>query len=96
MAAEESKQISVIIAGRGYPLKIKEGEEDAIMMIADEVNKRIREYQEVYPNREKQDWLAMAILSYAIERFQSEKAMTDSKLVQRFDEVEHYLDDLLK
>lgn len=96
MAAEESKQISVIIAGRGYPLKIKEGEEDAIMMIADEVNKRIREYQEVYPNREKQDWLAMAILSYSIERFQSEKAMTDSKLVQRFDEVEHYLDDLLK
>lgn len=96
MAAEEIKQISVIIAGRGYPLKIKEGEEDAIMMIADEVNKRIREYQEVYPNREKQDWLAMAILSYAIERFQSEKAMTDSKLVQRFDEVEHYLDDLLK
>ena len=96
MAAEESKQISVIIAGLGYPLKIKEGEEDAIMMIADEVNKRIREYQEVYPNREKQDWLAMAILSYAIERFQSEKAMTDSKLVQRFDEVEHYLDDLLK
>jgi len=96
MAAEESKQISVIIAGRGYPLKIKEGEEDAIMMIADEVNKRIREYQEVYPNREKQDWLGMAILSYAIERFQSEKAMTDSKLVQRFDEVEHYLDDLLK
>ena len=96
MAAEESKQISVIIAGRGYPLKIKDGEEDAIMMIADEVNKRIREYQEVYPNREKQDWLAMAILSYAIERFQSEKAMTDSKLVQRFDEVEHYLDDLLK
>ncbi len=96
MAAEESKQISVIIAGRGCPLKIKEGEEDAIMMIADEVNKRIREYQEVYPNREKQDWLAMAILSYAIERFQSEKAMTDSKLVQRFDEVEHYLDDLLK
>ncbi len=66
------------------------------MTIADEVNKRIREYQEVYPNREKQDWLAMAILSYAIERFQSDKAMKDSKLIQRFDEVENYLDDLLK
>ncbi len=96
MAAEENKQISVIIAGRGYPLKVKEGDEDAIMTIADEVNKRIREYQEVYPNREKQDWLAMAILSYAIERFQSDKAMKDSKLIQRFDEVENYLDDLLK
>jgi len=46
MAAEENKQISVIIAGRGYPLKIKEGEDEVIMAIADEVNKRIREYQE--------------------------------------------------
>lgn len=96
MATEESKQISVIIAGRGYPLKVKEGEEDVIMSIAEEVNKRIREYQEAYPNREKQDWLSMAILSYAMERYQSEKSLTDAKLMQRFSEVENYIDELLK
>ncbi|MCO6460194.1 MAG: cell division protein ZapA [Saprospiraceae bacterium] len=96
MAAEDKKQISVIVAGRGYPLKVMDGEEDVIMSIADEVNKRIREYQEAYPNREKQDWLAMAILSYAIEKYQSEKSMTDAKLMQRLNEVEDYLDKLLK
>lgn len=96
MAAEENKQISVIIAGRGYALKIKEGEDDVIMAIADEVNKRIREYQEAYPNREKQDWIAMAILSYAIERYQAEKSMSDAKLMQKLNEVDSYLDNLLK
>ena len=96
MATEDSKQISVIIAGRGYPLKIKENEEDVIMTIAEEVNRRIREYQEAYPNREKQDWLSMAILSYAIEKFQSEKTFSDAKLVQKFSQVEQYIDELLK
>ena len=96
MADEESKQISVIIAGRGYPLKIKENEEEVIMSIAEEVNRRIREYQEAYPNREKQDWLSMAILSYAIEKYQAEKTFSDAKLVQRFTQVESYIDDLLK
>ena len=88
MADEESKQISVIIAGRGYPLKIKENEEEVIMSIAEEVNRRIREYQEAYPNREKQDWLSMAILSYAIEKYQAEKTFSDAKLVQKFSQVE--------
>ena len=92
MADEESKQISVIIAGRGYPLKIKENEEEVIMSIAEEVNRRIREYQEAYPNREKQDWLSMAILSYAIEKYQAEKTFSDAK----FSQVESYIDDLLK
>lgn len=96
MSNKDSKQISVIIAGRSYPLKIKENEEETIMSIADEVNRRIREYQEAYVNREKQDWIAMAILSYAIEKYQSEKLMNDAKLMHRFNEVENFLDELIK
>ena len=39
MADEESKQISVIIAGRGYPLKIKENEEELMIIGGGEIYK---------------------------------------------------------
>jgi len=38
----------------------------------------------------------MAILSYAIERYQAEKSMSDAKLMQKLNEVDSYLDNLLK
>lgn len=95
MAEINSKQISVMIAGRSYPLKVKESDEEIILSIAEEVNKRIREYQEVYANREKQDWLAMAILSLAIEKHQNDKKFADAKIIQRLNELEKNLDDLL-
>ena len=63
MSNSDLIQISVLVAGRSYPLKVKADDQEVIAEIAEDVNKRIRDYQETYPNREKQDWLSMAILS---------------------------------
>ena len=76
MPSKDIKQLSVFVAGRSYPLKVQEGEEEVITLIADKVNKRIREYQETYTNREKQDWVSMALLSYALENHQLEKMLS--------------------
>lgn len=96
MAAKELKQISVFIAGRSYPLKVQDNEEQVIIDIAEKVNKRIREYQETYTNREKQDWVSMALLSYAIEKHQLENLFTDTKMDQKLESLEAFLDEQLK
>lgn len=96
MAAKELKQISVFIAGRSYPLKVQDNEEQVIIDIAEKVNKRIREYQETYTNREKQDWVSMALLSYAIEKHQLENLFSDTKLDQKLESLEAFLDEQLK
>lgn len=96
MPSKEVKQLSVFVAGRSYPLKVHEGEEEVITLIAEKVNKRIREYQETYTNREKQDWVSMALLSYALENYQLEKIYSNTKLEQKLDSLEKYLDEHLK
>jgi cell division protein ZapA (FtsZ GTPase activity inhibitor) len=59
--------ITVVIAGRPYPLKIKEGDEPIIRRIVKEVNDKIQLFQETYPRKDRQDWLSMAILTYAVD-----------------------------
>jgi cell division protein ZapA len=67
MEDREEKQILVTIAGRPYPLKIKANDETAIRQIVKEVNDKVNRFQLTYPNREKQDCLAMALLTYAVD-----------------------------
>ncbi len=67
MEEQDSKQLTVTIAGRPYPLKIKANDEPVIRRIVKEVNDKVNRFQLAYPNREKQDCLAMALLAYAVD-----------------------------
>ncbi len=67
MEDQESKQLTVTIAGRPYPLKIKAADEPSIRRIVKEVNEKVNKFQLAYPNRDKQDCLAMALLAFAID-----------------------------
>jgi cell division protein ZapA (FtsZ GTPase activity inhibitor) len=64
---DESTNITVLIGGRPYPLKIKEGDEPAIRRIVKDVNDKITLFQNVYAKKDRQDWLAMALLTYAVD-----------------------------
>lgn len=67
MEEQDSKQLTVTIAGRPYPLKIKANDEPVIRQIVKEVNEKVNKFQLTYANREKQDCLAMALLAYAVD-----------------------------
>ena len=67
MEEQDSKQLTVTIAGRPYPLKIKASDEPVIRQIVKEVNEKVNKFQLTYANREKQDCLAMALLGYAVD-----------------------------
>lgn len=77
--AATSKQITVLIAGRPYPLKIKANDEAAIRRIVKEVNEKINKFQLTYPNRDKQDCLAMATLAYAVDLHKAKQQTTQTK-----------------
>ncbi|MDX1476225.1 MAG: cell division protein ZapA [Saprospiraceae bacterium] len=61
------KRIEVTIAGRPFPLKVEENEETLVMQVVDEINQKVRDFQKTYRNKDRQDCLSMALLTYAIE-----------------------------
>jgi cell division protein ZapA (FtsZ GTPase activity inhibitor) len=79
---DETTNITVLIAGRPYPLKIKEGDEPVIRRIVKEVNDKITLFQNTYPRKDRLDHLAMVLLTYAVD---NHKAQTLSAQAPTFD-----------
>jgi len=65
--------IKINIADRIYPLRIDMEEEEVIRRAAKLINDRIKEFQENYAVRDKQDLLSMCVLHYATGMLKSEK-----------------------
>lgn len=65
--------IKINIADRVYPLKISTEEEEVVRRAAKLINDRIKEYQENYAVKDKQDLLSMCVLHYASGLIRAEK-----------------------
>lgn len=61
------KSIEVMIAGRAFPLKVTEEEAAIVLQVTEEINEKIRNLQNTYLQKDKQDCLSMALLTYALE-----------------------------
>jgi cell division protein ZapA len=55
------------IADRPYPLKVKPEEEEMVKNAAKQINQKVKELQDLYAAKDKQDFLAMSALTYAVE-----------------------------
>ncbi len=64
---EETININLVIADRPYPLKIKPAEEEMVRNAAKELNRKIKDLKDQYAAKDKQDYLAMCALMYAVE-----------------------------
>ncbi|MGI4727102.1 MAG: cell division protein ZapA [Janthinobacterium lividum] len=65
--------IKINIADRVYPLKVNTEEEEIIRRAAKLINDRIKDYQENYAVKDKQDLLSMCVLHYATTSLKAEK-----------------------
>lgn len=65
--------INVIIADRPYPLKIRKEEEEEVRKAAKEINDKVMQFQQVYAAKDKQDYLAMSALMYAVQNIENKK-----------------------
>ena len=87
--------IKINIADRVYPLKVNMEEEEIIRRAAKLINDRIKEYQENYAVRDKQDLLSMCVLHYATSSLKAEKKVNveDTDVAERVYKLDHMLDE---
>lgn len=85
--------IKINIADRVYPLKVNIEEEEIIRRAAKVINDRIKEYQDNYAVRDKQDLLSMCVLHYATTTLKAERKVMheDTDVTEKV----HQLDQLL-
>ena len=85
--------IKINIADRVYPLRVSTEEEEVIRQAAKLINEKMKELQENYAVRDKQDLLSMSLLQYATGMIKAER-----KAEQQYEGLEqsiHELDSLL-
>ena len=95
--SENTTQITVLIASRPYPLKIKAGDEAVIRRIVSEVNDTISLFQNTYAAKDRQDCVAMALLTYAVDlhKAQSKPSLNDTAVSDRLYRLENLVSSVL-
>jgi cell division protein ZapA (FtsZ GTPase activity inhibitor) len=85
--------IKINIADRVYPLKVNMEEEEIIRRAAKLINDRVKEYQENYAVRDKQDLLSMCVLHYATSSLKSDMKVTveDTEVAEKVYQLDHLL-----
>lgn len=62
---KDSVSIEVIIGGRKYPIKTSPEDKETLIVLQNELNREIQSVQLHYSDRDRQDALAMTLISYA-------------------------------
>ena len=96
---EQLKSMQVMIAGRSYPLKVKEQDMDSIRQVVEDINDKIKDFQLTYINKDKQDCLAMALLTYAVDLHKvklSDTNTTPQQISRKVEHLENLIDNILK
>lgn len=85
--------IKIAISDRIYPLKVNIEEEEIVRRAAKMINERIKDYQENYAVRDKQDLLSMAVLHYATAVLRTEHKVQnqDAAVVDKVDDLNSLL-----
>ena len=100
--------ITVLIAGRPYPLRINKADEPSIRTIVKEINNQVNNFQLKYTTKDKQDCLSMAALTYAADLAKARKNKVaavpapstsnqdQSGLLEKLSEIDALLDSVLR
>lgn len=83
--------VEVKIIGKSFPLRVTEEEVSWVKSLEEEVNSKILEFQQTYPNTDKMDCVLMTLLTYAFENKQKSslplQAETDEKVGENLDDI---------
>lgn len=87
--------IKISISDRIYPLKVATEEEEIVRRAAKVINERIKDYQENYAVRDKQDLLSMALLHYATAALRVESKVQDQDIAvtEKIEALDNLLND---
>lgn len=79
----ETVNINVTIAERLFPLKVTKSDEEKVRSAVTLVNDKLKEYQQMYEGKDKQDYMAMCLLNFAVEYVNLQNATQyDNRLLE--------------
>ena len=93
---DDKLSININIADRIYPLRIDRKEEENIRRAAKIINDKVVQYKQRYPSKDIQDCLAMATLQFVIQKFDSEKQIESSPVVEELEHMNDFLAEFLE
>lgn len=79
----DTTHITVLIAGRSYPLVVEKAEEQTVLQSVKAINERITAIQAQFQSKDKQDCLAMAFLEMALDRHNKKTETADINLIKQ-------------
>ena len=94
---EEKLKIKISIADRVYPLTVDASQEEGLRSASQKIDMMIKQFEENYAVRDKQDVLAMCALQFAsqVEQKQIDNAMNGSETIDRLQKINAVLDQYL-
>jgi len=94
----ELNSVKVSIGNRTYPLRVSKEEEEKVLQAAQAINKRLKEFEDSYAVKDKQDLLAMCALQFATEAMghhKQDKKAGQSEASEQVDYLKLLIDEYL-
>ncbi len=94
---EDKLKIKISVADRVYPLTVNPVQEEGLRSASKKIDAMIKQFEESYAVRDKQDVLAMCALQFAaqVEQKQLDKSADFDDAFARLKEMDERLDGLL-
>jgi len=94
---DEKLKIKISIADRVYPLTVELSQEEGLRSASKKIDTMIKQFEENYAVRDKQDVLAMCALQLAsqTEQRQIDNAIDDVATIERIKKINALLDQYL-
>ncbi len=95
---DEKLKIKISIADRVYPLNVDMSQEEGLRSASKKIDIMIKQFEENYAVRDKQDVLAMCALQFAsqVEQKQIDKVEDNTNTIERLKNLNNLLDGFLK
>ncbi|WP_310560787.1 cell division protein ZapA [Flavobacterium sp.] len=95
---DEKLKIKISIADRVYPLTVELSQEEGLRSASKKIDTMIKQFEENYAVRDKQDVLAMCALQFAAqtEQKQIDNAIDGGATIERIKKINALLDQYLQ
>ncbi|WP_298137200.1 cell division protein ZapA [Flavobacterium sp.] len=94
---DEKLKIKLNIADRVYPLTIDMSQEEGLRNASKKIDSMIKQFEESYAVRDKQDVLAMCALQFAsqVEQKKFDNAIDGTESIERLTKLNNLIDEYL-
>ncbi len=98
LTMNDKLKIKISIADRVYPLTVEMSQEEGLRSASKKIDVMIKQFEENYAVRDKQDVLAMCALQFAsqLEQKNVDNAIDGTESIERLTKINELLDQYLK